>query len=93
VLYIARLGQLSIAARVIATLLPLTLIVTTLTALNLDRVVFDIMGGLGQSGTADDRAYGVLFLLSALSVLAFIPLLACYGILVLRAHKKPRQPG
>jgi hypothetical protein len=80
--YLVRLAQLSLFARIVATMLPLTLIVTTLTALNLERAVFDIMSGLHESGTANDAAYLVLNLLTVLSVLAFLPLLICYVILV-----------
>ena len=38
------------AARIIGTVLPLTLVVTALTALNLERAVFNVMSGLGAHG-------------------------------------------
>jgi len=60
-------------------------IVFVLTVLNLERVVFDFMGGIRASGrSVNDTAYGVLFLIAMISTLAFLPLLACY--LVLSVH-------
>ena len=57
-----------------------------LASLNLERAVFNIMGGLRQHGAANDSAYAVLFLLSMLSQLLFLPLLICYVILVVNAR-------
>jgi hypothetical protein len=71
----------------IATLFPLTLIVVTLFALNLERVVFNLMGGRPENATVNDAAYGVLFFLSLLSTLLFIPLAAAYGVLVTRGRR------
>jgi hypothetical protein len=55
--------------------------------LNLERVVFDLMRGRPEDATVNDAAYGVLFLLSLLSILLFIPLAIGYGVLVRRARK------
>jgi hypothetical protein len=71
-----------------AALLPITAIIVALGALNLERAVFDVMGGLREQGTANDNAYAVLFLLSLLSMLLFLPLLACYIVLVVLARSK-----
>jgi len=72
-------------------LLPLTLIVTTLTILNLERAVFDIMGGLREGGgTANDQAYAVLFTLTYFSVILFVPLLLCYLGLILNGFQERR---
>ena len=46
VLYLKRAAGLSALSLVVAAFLPLTLIVTALTALNLEHVVFQVMGGL-----------------------------------------------
>jgi hypothetical protein len=63
----------------LAALFPLLLIVFTLTALNLEKVVFDFMGGVRESErTVNDAAYGVLVLICMVSMLAFLPLLASY---------------
>ena len=61
------------------TLMPICLIITTLTALNLHRVVFDIMGG-NRNPTPYDGAYNVLIFLTVLSVILTLPLLIAYGI-------------
>jgi hypothetical protein len=60
-----RLGRLDAA---IATLLPLCVVVIALSLLNLEHVVFRLMGGLrpGEEGP-DDDAYGVVVLLSWLA--------------------------
>jgi hypothetical protein len=88
--YFTRSSGLSILVAVLATLLPIMAIIVTLTALNLERAVFDIMSGLRESGTANDEAYSVLFGLSLLSVLLFIPVLIGYIIAAVgRQSKEP----
>jgi hypothetical protein len=77
VFYLRRSGKLDWFATFVATLLPLTVIVVALTMLNLDKVVFDLMGGGGER-SPNDSAYGILFFLSLVSVMLFIPLLICY---------------
>ncbi|HEY9430136.1 MAG TPA: hypothetical protein VI260_01475 [Blastocatellia bacterium] len=64
VFYLERYARLKPLAAGIATLLPLTVIVVTLTALNLERAVFEVMAGIGRNPTANDGAYFVLLLLS-----------------------------
>ena len=71
----------------VAALLPLTLIVTILTMLNLDRVVFDFMGGM-HDRSPNDLAYAVLVWLTLLSLLLFGPLLLGYIVLVVKAQMK-----
>jgi hypothetical protein len=66
---------------VVVGLLPLTAIVTTLFALNLEHVVFDIMGGI-RNPSPNDTAYEVLFVLTMLSFFVFVPLLLGYIVLV-----------
>jgi hypothetical protein len=83
VFFLRRLGKLDVLSTVIATLLPMTLIIVTLSILNLEKVVFDFMGGI-RNRTSSDAAYGVLFFLSLISVLLFIPLLVTYLVLMLR---------
>jgi hypothetical protein len=67
---------------VVASMLPLTAIVTALTILNLERAAFNSMGGFRGSPTPHDEAYDFLTLLTILSVLLFVPLLVCYFVLV-----------
>ena len=88
--YLRRLGELGWFSILIAALLPLTLMVVGLTALNLEKAVFDFMGGITQPGTASDDAYAVLFLLSLLAFNLFIPLLICYIVLIVLAVRKER---
>jgi hypothetical protein len=60
--------------------------VFVLTALNLERVVFDFMGGIRASDrTVNDGAYGVLIMISMISALAFLPLLASYLVMSVNA--------
>lgn len=79
----AELGPLRIA---VVGLLPLSVIVSALTALNLQHVVFRIMGGLrDDERSPHDGAYGVLVLLTFLALYAALPLLVAYGAIVVRA--------
>jgi hypothetical protein len=84
--YLRRLGALSWVAVVAVSLLPLALMVVALTLLNLERVVFDFMGGF-RDRSPNDTAYVILFALSVLSFYLFVPLLICY--IILAATKKP----
>ena len=87
--YLRRVAKLSALEVVTTGLLPLTVIVSGLFALNLDRVVFDIMGG-GATGAGGD-AYMVLFALTSLSVVAVWPLLVAYLALVVAAWLRRRR--
>lgn len=60
------------------TLMPICLIITTLTVLNLHRVVFNIMGGI-RNPTPHDGAYTVLLVLTVVSAILVLPLLMAYG--------------
>jgi hypothetical protein len=88
--FFRRLGELDWYSIPVATLLPLTLIVFTLTALNLEKAVFDFMGGV-RPGTASDSAYAILFLLSFLSVFLIVPLIICYVVLNAAARVAEQQ--
>lgn len=77
---------LSWPATLVAGLLPLALIVTALTMLNLEKAVFDIMGGLREQ-TQYDSAYGVLVMITALAWLASPVLLLAYAVLASRAQR------
>ena len=81
---------------IVASLFPLILIVFTLTVLNLEKVVFNIMDGIHkEDATVNDSAYVVLFFISAGSVLLFLPLLASYLIIAVRTvlFKVGRKAG
>lgn len=63
---------------IIALSLPLVLVITALVALNLDRAVFDIMGG-GGFHTADDSAYLLLITIDFFAILTAPLLLVSYA--------------
>lgn len=72
-------------------LLPLCLIIVALTALNLERAVFDLMGGL-EEGTPADGAYELLMMLSVLSALLAPFLVLAYAGMVWRARYRKESP-
>jgi hypothetical protein len=80
--YLRRHARLPFFAVGVASLLPVTFVVAALTVLNMERAVFDLMGGLREAGgTANDSAYAVLVTLTMLAMLLFVPLLICYVFL------------
>ena len=75
-------------ATVVGTLLPIALIVVTLTTLNLEHVVYDIMSGIRpEDRSANDGAYEVVGAMGILSILATPILLIGYGVAVWRARR------
>jgi hypothetical protein len=72
----------------VATLLPLTLIIVALGVLNLEHVVFEIMSGNRGAASGNDMAYGVVFLLTSLSLIAAPFLFIAYVVLVFRAYRR-----
>jgi hypothetical protein len=91
--FLARVAELDLFSRLVGTMLPLSLIVVVLTLLNLERVVFNFMGGFVHRSPNDD-AYIVLVWLTYISVLIFIPLLLCYlAVVVHRWVVAPRRKG
>jgi hypothetical protein len=92
--FLRRLSGLDWFSIMVAALLPLTLIVVALTLLNLEQVVFDLMGGFVQP-SGNDSAYLVLVILTWASIMLFIPILLCYLIAVVikfrERHAQKRQ--
>jgi hypothetical protein len=87
--YLFRHARLNWFYTFVVGFLPLTGIVSALFALNLERVVFNIMGGLRDADkSANDGAYGVLFVLTILSIYAIVPLLVFYFGIIIHARKK-----
>ena len=70
-------------------LLPVCLIVASLTALNLHRVVFNIMGGI-RTETAHNAAYMVLLYLTIVSVALVGPLLIAYFVGIYKTRRKKK---
>jgi len=89
--YMARHARLERPRTTVGCLLPLSAIVATLTALNLERAVFEVMGGLSDNPTAADDAYAVLVLLSGLAYVSFVPLTVGYLLLVLSDYRAGRR--
>ncbi|MFV0680101.1 hypothetical protein [Ottowia sp.] len=87
--FLRRLAGLSWGAVVVATLLPLTLIVVTLTVLNLEHVVFSIMAGIQpEQRSANDLSYGIVVLLAYFSIFAAPVFGGFYAWLVYRARSR-----
>jgi hypothetical protein len=86
--YLNSVAGLSGLRVIVATLLPLTLIVTVLTVLNLEHVVFKLMAGLEEhEKSANDTAYTILVLITYFSVMASPILLAMYGWFIYKGRR------
>ena len=86
--YLKSVARLSGLCILVATLLPLTLIVAVLAALNLEHVVFKIMAGLEEhERSANDSAYTILLVITYFSVIASPVLLSLYGWLIYKRRK------
>ncbi|MDK9558253.1 hypothetical protein QQF73_11535 [Marinobacter sp. M216] len=87
--YLKSVARLSGLCVFVATLLPLTLIVALLSALNLEHVVFKIMAGLeNHEKSANDSAYIILLFITYFSVIASPVLLSLYGWLIYKRRKQ-----
>lgn len=85
--FLVRGCGITVVTAVVATLLPLTAVVTALTVLNLDRAVFDIMRGVGTR-SSHDVAYEVLIIITAIAWLALPGVAVAYLILLYFNHKR-----
>lgn len=74
----------------VVTLMPICLIISTLTLLNLHRVVFNIMGGM-RNPTPHDSSYVILMILTGVSMIITLPLLIAYGFDIYRSRKNKRM--
>lgn len=72
------------------TLMPVCLIISVLTLLNLHRVVFELMGGM-RNPTAHDSSYFVLMILTGVSMFLCVPLLIAYGIGIYNRHQQRKN--
>ena len=90
--FLIRFPLIGVFAAIVCALLPVTTIVTALSALNLHKVVFNIMGSIGEgSRSAHDSAYGVLLALTVLSWFVF-PLTALgYLTALVFARRRPSE--
>jgi hypothetical protein len=87
--FLRAVSQLTWLRIIVATLLPLTLIVVSLSLLNLEHVVFNIMSGIRpEDRSANDGAYTVVLILTYFSVMAFPFALVLYLGLVFASWRK-----
>lgn len=84
--FLKRFTKLAIWKIITVTLMPICLIISTLTVLNLHRVVFAVMGGFREANSYDD-AYSILVVLTALSVILIIPLIIAYVTAIVLSRK------
>lgn len=89
VVFLKRVARLAPGVVLVATMLPLAIVVMGLTALNLEHVVFQIMGGMGHQGP-NDGAYQLVVMLSLLSFLLSPLLLVAYLGLIWRVQRAAR---
>lgn len=72
------------------TFMPICLIISVLTMLNLHNVVFEVMGGI-RNPSPHDASYFILMLLTGLSMLLALPLLIAYGIGIYKRRKQKKD--
>jgi hypothetical protein len=88
VVFLRRVAALSLGAVIVATLIPLAIIIIALSMLNLEHVVFDLMSGIREEERSpNDTAYEIVFMLSVFSFLAAPFLAIGYAIFAYRAWK------
>ncbi len=85
--FLKEFTKLSIGKIFTVTMMPICLIISTLTALNLHRVVFNIMGGV-RNETPHDSAYLVLLTLTTASIVLIGPLIIAYIIFIYKALRE-----
>lgn len=85
-------GRLSYSAVVVGTMLPLTLIVITLSMLNLEHVVFELMSGISPDDRSpNDAAFGIVVGLSFYSFLLAPVLAVMYFLLALKRWHEAKE--
>jgi hypothetical protein len=90
--FLRRVAQLPWLQLIVATLLPLALIVVALAILNLEHVIFDLMAGIREEDkSSNDMAYGIVFGLAYLSFVSAPFLAGAYVICVILARRRTQQ--
>ena len=90
--FLRRTAGLSVVGVIVGTLLPLAIIVVSLSMLNLEHVVFKMMGGLTEEErSSNDGAFFVVLWLSILSVLLTPLLVIAYAVLIFQSWRKARR--
>ena len=86
--FLRRTAGLTQGGVIVGTLLPIAIIVVTLAMLNLEHVIFNLMGGLRPGyRSVNDGAYFAVVALSFISMLLAPVLAIAYGILVYRSWR------
>ncbi len=85
--FLKHFTRLSAGNILTVTLMPICLIISTLTVLNLHRVVFEIMGGV-RNPNPHDSSYLVLMLLTGVSIILTLPLLIAYCVGIYKRRKE-----
>ncbi len=87
--FLKHFTKLSAGNILTVTLMPICIIISTLTVLNLHRVVFEIMGGV-RNPTPHDSSYLILMLLTGISMILTLPLLIAYGVGIYNSRQKSK---
>lgn len=90
--FLRGLAELDAGTAIVGSFLPLTLIIVSLSLLNLEKAVFAVMGGFVQR-TPNDEAFAALTMLSLLSTFLFVPLLLVYLLTILRLRISKQDRG
>ena len=86
-IFLRRVARLPWLRLIVATLLPLAIIVVTLALLNLEHVLFDLMAGIRDADkSGNDLAYSIVFGLAVLSYGSAPVLAIAYAVCVIRAR-------
>ncbi|MCZ8331294.1 MAG: YIP1 family protein [Flavobacterium sp.] len=84
--FLKHFTKLSSSNIITVTFMPICLIISVLTMLNLHNVVFQIMGGI-RNPSPHDSSYLILMILTGVSMIFAIPLLIAYGIGIYNSRK------
>ena len=87
--FLKRTTVLNRVAIIVGAFLPLTVIVITLTVLNMDHVIIQIMAGLHEKApepTGGEKAYGAMGMMSGISFMSF-PVLLTYYLQQIKKNK------
>lgn len=91
--FLRRVARLPWLQLIVATLLPLAIIVVSLAILNLEHVLFDLMAGIrDEDKSANDIAYTIVFGLAYLSFISAPILGISYVVCVIRAWRSAERP-
>jgi hypothetical protein len=89
--FLKKFTRLGIGSIFTITLMPICLIITTLSELNLDHVVYNIMSGI-EHPSPNDSSYLIIWLLSGISAIIILPLLIAYFVgIYFRYQKRKRK--